>query len=913
MKHTYKKYFSVTAVIVVLISAYFYYSTSSVTIERAKPKLSKEDKAKGIADMYKWQFNRLKNPITNDIPFNMRTKELEFAKKISKNAELNKNNVLTTDWFAEGPNNQGGRTKDVIEDITNSNILIAAAANGGIWRSENAGSSWESITDPSIMQNVNCITQDTRPGKTNIWYYGTGEFASNLWINGSQLARFHGNGIYKSNDGGKTWNSLASTISDSPAWLVSPFQFVWDVEIDKTVLNQDRVYAACFSGIFVSNNGGESWSTGIGGLSNNFNEMSFYTSVSVNENGVAFAALSSGANSGIYHSTNGINWTSIKPNFWPTQVNRIETAVSKSNPNILYVVANTPAVGNPGNPDESENGYLSLWKYNHSNGQWTNLSDKLPTYNSPAEGFTSQGGYDLIIEVKPDDENFVVIGGTNLYVTKDGFSTKLGRNNWIGGYGKANNWSPYSNHHPDQHGLFYSYSNPNKVYSAHDGGISRTNDITSSNVAWTSLNSGYITTQFWHVAIEQKSSGNNLIVGGTQDNGTWRDNSPNLSSWASIWSGDGCYAAVADNNVFYYVSWQNGGVFRYNDANQWTQVTPQGASDFLFITPYMLDPNNTNHMYLLAGDKVWKNSGLSSIPAFLQNPTSLNWTSFSGFVEGWAATALGMSKSAPNILFVGDSDGNLYKISNTADMNSNFVKIRGSNFPDGYISSIAVDPNNVNNILVGFSNYQVLSLFFTSNGGTTWTEVGGNLEENSNGSGNGPSIRSVKILPTSNGNVYLAGTSIGLYTTSFLNGRNTNWRQESPDKIGNVVVETMDVRAADGKVVVGTFGKGAYSATILTTDVNEDIQLPNSITLKQNYPNPFNPSTSIEYSIVSGEFVSLKVYDMIGKEITTLVNENKSAGNYKVNFDASSLASGVYIYKLTAGNFSESKKMILAK
>jgi hypothetical protein len=206
-----------------------------------------------------------------------------------------------------------------------------------------------------------------------------------------------------------------------------------------------------------------------------------------------------------------------------------------------------------------------------------------------------------------------------------------------------------------------------------------------------------------------------------------------------------------------------------------------------------------------------------------------------------------------------------------------------------------------------------LSLFFTSNGGTTWTEVGGNLEENSNGSGNGPSIRSVKILPTSNGNVYLAGTSIGLYTTSFLNGRNTNWRQESPDKIGNVVVETMDVRAADGKVVVGTFGKGAYSATILTTDVNEDIQLPNSITLKQNYPNPFNPSTSIEYSIVSGEFVSLKVYDMIGKEITTLVNENKSAGNYKVNFDASSLASGVYIYKLTAGNFSESKKMILAK
>ena len=913
MKHTYKKYFSLITVMAILVSAYFYFDGATSSDQFVKPKLSKLEKEKGIADMYEWQFNRLKDPETNDIPFNMRTMELEFAKKISKKSDLNKTNVLTNNWVGEGPNNQGGRTKDIIEDISNSNVLLAAAANGGIWRSENAGASWVSITDPSIMQNVNCITQDTRPGKTKTWYYGTGEFASNLWINGSQLARFHGNGIYKSTDGGVTWKGLASTVSNSPSWLVSQFQFVWDVEIDKTVLNQDRVYAACFSGIFVSNDGGENWSTGIGGLSDNFNEMSYYTSVSVNENGVAFAALSTGSSAGIYYSSNGINWTSIKPNFWPAQVNRIETSVSKSNPNILYVIANTPAVGNPGSPDEGADGYLSLWKYNHSNGIWTNLSNNLPSFNNPAEGFTSQGGYDLIIEVKPDDENFVVIGGTNLYVTKDGFSTKLGRNNWIGGYGKANDYSPYANHHPDQHGLFYSYSNPNKVYSAHDGGISRTNDISAGSVSWTSLNSGYITTQFWHVAIEQKSSGNNLIIGGTQDNGTWRDNSPNLSSWTSIWSGDGCYAAVADNNVFYYVSWQNGGVFRYNDANQWTQVTPQGASDFLFITPYMLDPTNTNMMFLLAGQKVWKNTGLSSIPAFVQNPTSVNWSSFSGAVEGWRASAIGMSKSAPSILYVGDSDGNLYKISNTSDMNSSFQTITGSAFPDGYISSIAVDPNNVNNVLVSFSNYRALSLFYSSNGGSSWTQVGGNLEENPNGSGDGPSVRSVKILPTAGGNVYLAATSIGLFTTSFLNGQNTSWTHESPNQIGNVVVETIDARATDGKVVVGTFGKGAYSANILTTDVEDQIQLPNSISLAQNYPNPFNPTTVIEYTIPSNEYTTLKVYDMLGKEVATLVDGPKAIGKYQVNFDASSLTSGVYVYKLTSGKFSDSKKMVFTK
>ncbi len=83
--------------------------------------------------------------------------------------------------------------------------------------------------------------------------------------------------------------------------------------------------------------------------------------------------------------------------------------------------------------------------------------------------------------------------------------------------------------------------------------------------------------------------------------------------------------------------------------------------------------------------------------------------------------------------------------------------------------------------------------------------------------------------------------------------------------------------------------------------------------LNQNYPNPFNPTTSIEYSVVSSEYVSLKVYDMLGKEIATLVNEQQRAGRYRVNFDASSLASGVYIYRLSAGKFSDSKKMVLTK
>ena len=88
---------------------------------------------------------------------------------------------------------------------------------------------------------------------------------------------------------------------------------------------------------------------------------------------------------------------------------------------------------------------------------------------------------------------------------------------------------------------------------------------------------------------------------------------------------------------------------------------------------------------------------------------------------------------------------------------------------------------------------------------------------------------------------------------------------------------------------------------------------PNSYNLAQNYPNPFNPVTTIQYSIPQQGNVSLKVYDVLGNEIAELVNEEKGIGVYSVNFDASGLASGMYLYQLKAGNFVETKKMILLK
>jgi len=156
--------------------------------------------------------------------------------------------------------------------------------------------------------------------------------------------------------------------------------------------------------------------------------------------------------------------------------------------------------------------------------------------------------------------------------------------------------------------------------------------------------------------------------------------------------------------------------------------------------------------------------------------------------------------------------------------------------------------------------------------------------------------------------MYCVGKSIYKSTN-----RGINWEKEQMKYNSNI----SDIRFVNDSsgLAVGDYGKiikyGRYK--VVSTIKNDYPYLPKNYALYQNYPNPFNPSTIIRYSIPKTCYVLLKVYNILGKEVATLVNQEKTTGNYEINFYANNLSSGVYFYRIQAGNFTDTKKFVLLR
>lgn len=900
--------------------------------EKEKPptdieKYGEADEESGRA---KWELMRLADPKTGQIPYDIKNREAAFVATLPL-ADHNYIGSAKTSgaasWHQAGPINVGGRTRAVALDITNEKIILAGGATGGMWRSSDAGGSWSRTSDINQNPNITCLTQDTRAGHTQKWYYGTGEYYGGHIVNG--------NGICKSTDGGKTWKPL---LNDDKPQSTSNNDYIWNIAINPTNKSQDEIYVAAYNRIYRSINGGDSFKVVLGDK-NGFN-ISPATDVAVSAKGIVYATMSSsGAQKGLWRSPDGVTWTNITPQNFAPNTQRIVIGISPSDENVVYFLASSPGGGKKGLDYRKTPDWNSLWKYQYlkgdgkdSNGIWTDLSQNLPMYGQdsgfPFGDFISQQGYDLVVKVKPDDPNTVFIGGTCLFRSTDGFTTK---NNiqWIGGYNtakKVTDYYTFKNHHPDQHYIVFLPSDSKKMYSANDGGLFLTNDNLEDSVEWKSLSHGYYTTQFYSIALNpdprHSHSHSDIIMGGLQDWSTWltQKSDPADADW-EFWSrGDGGHCAVIDDDTatFMYTTLQQGRVIKNvfdknGNYKGWVRIDPVGGANYIFISPFILDPNNSNTMYHVAGDYIWRNDSLGQIPFTGTNDSiKMGWTKLTNTSTSAYITALAAAKGNTTRLYYGTNYGKIFRIDsaqkgNPVPKECKFI-IANQGF---YTNCIAIDPEDVNKVAVVFSNYNAKSIIYSEDGGLNWKDVSGNLEEFPTGLGAGPSCRWLKIIKTAGGEkFYLLGTSSGLFVTKSLNGTSTIWMREGTDNIGTVTVEMIDARPKDNIVVIGTYGNGCFSAALDAVAGFKDYKNVSPQLTLAAYPNPFSEILNINFTAEKQSKINLSLYDSRGSNIANIFRGYATGFSQTVKYKPPLIPSGIYFCKLTSGGHERVIKIL---
>ncbi len=372
-------------------------------------------------------------------------------------------------------------------------------------------------------------------------------------------------------------------------------------------------------------------------------------------------------------------------------------------------------------------------------------------------------------------------------------------------------------------------------------------------------------------------AGATATVRRTTDGGaTWTNANPNTG----VISGDVYNITAVDaNNAWLTTSPSATNIYRTtNGGTNWTQVFTQAGG---FIDGIVFTNVNTGFAY---GDPV---GGRWSL--WRTTNGGLNWDSTGLYVPqvGSEAGWNNAIKVKGTNIWYGTNNTKIYHTTNAG--------VSWSPGVTTFLDSYCMHFNDANNGLAGGE-----TLNKTTNGGATYTLL------------SAPGTGNITGLSGANSTYYWYTRGDSLYATT--NG-GTNWSLAFVDTKGlwGVDVATLNNGCGIGWAV-GDSGKiiriNVDSLVGISSNGNG---IPNIYRLEQNYPNPFNPSTKIAYELPKAGLVSMVVFDILGREVATLVNEVKPAGKYSVNFNASSLASGVYFYRITAGDFTESKKMLLIK
>lgn len=703
--------------------------------------------------------------------------------------------IANVSWAERGPNNVGGRTRALMWDPNDASgtKLWAGATSGGIWFNNditNASSSWVNVDDFLASLSISDISYD--PNTTTTFYAGTGEG----YIAGNGGGGVAGAGLYKSTDGGSSWTLLSSTTGPD-------FRYIQKVLVSPSssaviIATRQSRNEGGSPGIFRSTDGGDTWTRVISGRG---------ADLELASNGDIYASTGIGSGSGqVWRSTDdGVNWTEVTPPggnpLW------IELAVapsqsSETSSTRIYALA-----------QEASSRTSVTWFQRSDDGgaTWTDLP--IPNYRNQdctesSSDFTrGQAFYDLIVAVQPNNADVVTMGGIDIYRSLDAGANMELVSYWTGGCDDFV--------HADQHEAVYRPGFPNEAVFGHDGGVSYSSDVGNPNVSNPSFdtrNNNYGVTQFYAMAARNEAGSNNLLAG-AQDNGTQRFTDGNGLATSQAVGGDGAFCHIDQTDGTFQIASVQFNSVRHssNGGASFVRLTDQNTSHG-FINPTDLD-NQSHILYTAAsGSEYMIIRDINSA-----SPATEEFVS----VSVGTISHINADSEVNNRLYIGSRQGSIYRIDDANTSTPTVTEITGNITSTGNVSSVSIGATD-DQLVATFSNFGVVSVWLTLDGGTTWTSK----DETSHGLPDIP-VRWSLINPNNTNEVLLA-TELGVWSTDNILADNPEWEPTSTN-LANVRCDMLQYRESDGNVFVATFGRGVFSTDALSS--TQDTTPPSIIAL----------------------------------------------------------------------------------
>ncbi len=690
------------------------------------------------------------------------------------------------EWRSIGPANMGGRTADVEGVPGNPNIVYVGTGSGGILKTTNGGNTWRPIFERQGTVSVGDIALE--PGNPDVVWVGTGE------ANPRNSVSF-GDGVYKSTDGGKTWQHMGLTDTRHISRIVI------------NPRNPDNVFVGALGhafgpneerGVYMTTDGGRNWRKtlyvdarhGIADMDIDPQNPNILVAAVWAFERKPWTHTSGSEKGGVFRSTDGgRTWAKMTTGL-PKLVGRIGIKFAPSNPNVVYAIT------------EAKEG--KLYRSDDKGETWRRVSDQ--------SSIVSRGFYYTDLRVDPRDENRVYAIASNLYVSIDGgrsFRSITGRT------------------HIDYHSLWIDPQDTRRMWQGQDGGVAVSTD---AGETWDYVNN-FPLGQFYQVHLDNREPFYN-VMGGLQDNGSWTGPSRTREpagilndDWRMVSFGDGFHMFNHPDDPELYLSESQGGnVVRTDMRNREQQlvvptITAGGpASDsrhrFNWNAPLVTSPHDKNTVYL-GGNVLYKSTDFGKSWAAISPDLTTNDkekqkeaggpVAFENTTAEYHTTIISVAESPARagVIWVGTDDGNLQLTTDGGKTWRNLIKNVSGLKDFSEVSHVEPSRTDPETAYVSFDRHKLDDLrpyvFKTTDGGRTFRNVTGNLPANA--------YVWVVREDLRNANLIYAGTELGIYA-SYKGGG--DWIPLNLRNLPNVAVHDIKIHPRDNDLVIATHGRSVH-------------------------------------------------------------------------------------------------------